>query len=161
MWDRQDELKTLAATTHSKRELLHSLGYSNSAGNYRTLYMVAEELGIELPDGTGTSRATASTRTDLSDILVEGSTYRDNQRLKAKLIKAGLINDLCISCSVGPDWRGKPLTLQLDHINGVRNDNRIENLRVLCPNCHSQTDTFCRGAGPYRKNAKGSADSSM
>lgn len=41
-----------------------------------------------------------------------------------------------------PMWNGKPITLQLDHINGVGDDNRIENLRVICPNCHSQTDTF-------------------
>lgn len=42
-----------------------------------------------------------------------------------------------------PVWAGKPIVLHLDHINGVRNDNRLENLRWLCPNCHSQTDTYC------------------
>jgi hypothetical protein len=44
---------------------------------------------------------------------------------------------------IGPNWNNKGLVLQLDHINGVHNDNRVENLRILCPNCHSQTDTFC------------------
>ncbi|MGB2240169.1 MAG: HNH endonuclease [Pseudomonadales bacterium] len=49
----------------------------------------------------------------------------------------------CSSCGIGDEWNGKPITLQLDHINGVNNDHRLDNLRMLCPNCHSQTDTWC------------------
>lgn len=45
-------------------------------------------------------------------------------------------------CGIGNEWNGKPLTLQLDHINGDHSDNRLENLRILCPNCHSQTSTW-------------------
>ena len=50
--------------------------------------------------------------------------------------------DECAICGIGPVWCDQPLVLQLDHINGVNNDNRIENLCYLCPNCHSQTPTF-------------------
>lgn len=57
--------------------------------------------------------------------------------------------DRCSLCGLLPVWNNKPLTLQVDHINGVNNDHRIENLRLLCPNCHTQTDTF--GARNIRK----------
>lgn len=78
----------------------------------------------------------------LEDVLVENSTYTTSSRLKARLLKAGRLKEECSSCGNGPEWNGKPLSLQLDHINGINNDNRIENLRILCPNCHSQTDTY-------------------
>lgn len=85
----------------------------------------------------------------LEEILVENSNYSDRQRLKKKLIDANLIEDKCAVCGLEPEWNGKFLVLQLDHINGIHNDNRIENLRVICPNCHTQTDTFC-GKTTYR-----------
>lgn len=57
-------------------------------------------------------------------------------------MRVGLLPDKCAICDLGPEWNGLSLTLQLDHINGKPKDNRIENLRLLCPNCHSQTETF-------------------
>jgi len=56
----------------------------------------------------------------------------------------------CAECDNVGEWRGRPLTLQLDHVNGIYNDNRLENLRWLCPNCHSQTETFA-GRGSVRR----------
>ncbi len=74
-------------------------------------------------------------------ILVENSTYTWTGGLKKRLLKEGLLQYRCYICGL-TEWLGKPISLQLDHENGVRSDCRIENLRLLCPNCHSQTPTF-------------------
>lgn len=85
----------------------------------------------------------------LNQILVENSSYGHNANLKRRLIKSGLLKNICHECQLGDTWNGKKLTLQMDHINGISNDNRITNLRILCPNCHTQTDTYSS------KNRKG------
>lgn len=81
-------------------------------------------------------------RKDLSEILVENSSYTNMERLKIRLLNEGLLEYRCYICGL-IDWNGKPISLQLHHINGVHSDNRIENLQFLCPNCHSQTDSWC------------------
>ena len=73
--------------------------------------------------------------------MVENSTYSNMTKFKSRLIKANLIEYKCSCCGI-TEWNGKPLTLQLHHINGNNRDNRLENLTFLCPNCHSQTDNF-------------------
>jgi Zn finger protein HypA/HybF involved in hydrogenase expression len=87
----------------------------------------------------------------LKDILVENSTYASTQRLKNRLFKEGILEAICSECGLGTEWNGKPISLQLDHVNGINNDHRLSNLRILCPNCHSQTDTY---AGKNAKKAK-------
>ena len=84
----------------------------------------------------------------LHELLINQSRYVSSSTLKTKVIKAGLLEYKCYICDNNGHHFGKPLVLQLDHINGERNDNRIENLRILCPNCHSQTETFC---GKHKK----------
>ena len=79
----------------------------------------------------------------LEEVLVQEGQKGRAQRVKLRLIKAGLLEDICSCCGSGPEWQGESLTLQLDHVNGNARDWRFENLRVLCPNCHSQTPTFC------------------
>jgi len=66
---------------------------------------------------------------------------RSRLTIKRHLLRAGIIVNRCDWCGLS-EWRGSPLSIQIDHVNGIRDDHRLENLRMLCPNCHSQTDTF-------------------
>lgn len=77
----------------------------------------------------------------LDEVMVENSTY-NRGHLKRRLLEKGLLDNVCAICGCQPVHNGKPMVLVIDHINGVNNDNRIDNLRMLCPNCNSQTDTF-------------------
>jgi hypothetical protein len=90
--------------------------------------------------------------TPLSEILVPNSSAQTN-RVKHRLFREGVLKKLCAECGLGPEWNGNPLTLQLDHINGDSRDHRLENLRVVCPNCHSQTLTYAgRNKTPPTQN---------
>lgn len=75
-------------------------------------------------------------------MLVANSPYTNTARLRERLIKVGLKEQRCEMCGLR-QWLGKELPLALDQINGDHTDNRLENLRILCPNCHALTDTWC------------------
>lgn len=81
-------------------------------------------------------------------VFVENSTY-PRHRLKERILKNNLIEYKCSCCGIGPEWNGAILVLQLEHKNGKNNDHRLDNLDFLCPNCHSQTNTY---AAKNRKN---------
>jgi 5-methylcytosine-specific restriction endonuclease McrA len=76
-----------------------------------------------------------------SDIFVKNSPYA-NDLVKQRMIINNYVAMRCVMCHCDPIWRYQPITLELDHINGDNRDNRLENLRLLCPNCHSQTNNF-------------------
>ncbi len=75
--------------------------------------------------------------------LLASSNSNSRTNIKRRLIRAGLLENRCEECGLR-DWLGERLTIQIDHINGIRDDYRLENLRMLCPNCHSQTSTYGR-----------------
>lgn len=80
-------------------------------------------------------------RIPILSLLVINSSF-NRSHLKKRLLKEGLLKNICYICGQLPNWNSKPLSLQIDHINGISSDNRLENLRILCPHCHSQTDNF-------------------
>lgn len=79
---------------------------------------------------------------DIKILLVEDRPQTSRNHLKARLIEEGILKNVCNDCGMGTNWNGKLLVLHLDHINGKPKDNRLENLQLLCPNCHSQTHTY-------------------
>lgn len=76
----------------------------------------------------------------LEDILVKGSDYQSN-KLRKRLLKEGIFLRICSKC-MGTNWNGKEIPLELNHVNGDNSDHRLENLELLCPNCHAQTDNY-------------------
>lgn len=134
----KEKLEQLVKECNSFREILEKQGKAVSGDSvkllkskldlYKISYLFIKEKEIKK-------------QVPLQEILVENSNYKSST-LKKRLIKEGLKEDICEICGCTNIWNNNPLTLQLDHINGNHHDNRIENLRIICPNCHSQTATF-------------------
>lgn len=121
------------------------IGLSENGANGRNqIHKRCKELGIDYTRLSSTHPPTRINpqKRELEDILVENSTYTNRTALKERLIKEKILEYKCAICGNEGIWNGNPSTLQLDHINGINNDHRIKNLRFLCPNCHSQTETF-------------------
>jgi 5-methylcytosine-specific restriction endonuclease McrA len=115
-------------------------------GKYRILKRRIAEHGINTTHFTGRGHLKNKThdwskKTPLEDILKEGTNFQ-SYKLKNRLLKEKLIKNECSECGLGGEWNGKKINHHLDHINGKNSDNRLENLRILCPNCHSQTETY-------------------
>lgn len=78
----------------------------------------------------------------LDDIIAGRGVWPGGQVVRRLLVACGLRKDECEICGQGPEWNGERLVLELDHVNGINTDNRYENWRIVCPNCHSQTSTW-------------------
>lgn len=131
------ELNEAVLKSTSLSGVIKYLKLNKSSGTYIKLKKELDRLNID-PKFIKRSRNTKPYKSE--EIFCENSTY-DRTTLRNKIIKENILEYKCQSCCI-ENWNNKKISLQLDHINGIRNDNRIENLRFLCPNCHSQTETW-------------------
>lgn len=136
-------------------DLCHKMGIEHVGGeDYKEIRDLAKELGITLKFSyTRGSRNNSNAKKSLDDILVENSEYKNATTLKNRLVKEGIKENKCENPECGIcEWHGRPISLQIHHINGVHSDNRLENILLLCPNCHAQTDTYAgKNANKYEK----------
>lgn len=138
-------------------DALRYLGYEVKGHNYRTVQKWTRRWGIPTDhfDAAARTRRSGATRQpSLEDVLVEHSAYKRSS-LKRRLIKDGIKLPVCEMCGQGEFWKGRPMSLVLDHVNGVPNDNRLENLRIVCPNCNATLDTHCGRNTPRQRVCPG------
>jgi hypothetical protein len=148
----KDNLVEVIKQSYNYSDCLKKLGINNLGSSYNTLKKYIEKYEIDI---THFRSSTDSIFTmiknniiSLEEILVVNSTYTSSHRLKNRLYNVGLKERKCELCGQGEEWNGKKMSLILDHINGKHNDNRINNLRIVCPNCNATLETHCRG---YKK----------
>lgn len=140
------EFKNLVKNSNSLAQILRYFNFVTSHGNYGTLKRRLNEENIDyshikMGRNSNKHRVFPIRAIPLEKVMIKNSTY-SRKSLKIRLSKNGMLKNYCYNCGLPSFWNGKKLVLILDHINGINNDHRLENLRMLCPNCNSQTDTF-------------------
>lgn len=122
---------------------LRLLNRAPVGSNYKWIKKQIADLGVSTLHWKGQSHGTTRQPKMVPEqVLVVNSNHATGP-IKRMILREKLLPYHCAKCGTPPMWNGRPLTLRLDHINGVRDDHRIDNLRFLCPNCDSQSETFC------------------
>ncbi len=141
-----ENINNNAKISISYSDLARKLGLSPNRGNRKTIQKYISIFSVDVSHFTFKySSKKRIIKYELCDILIENSPYRNNTSLKKRLFAEGLKENKCEFCGLGDVWMGIKISLILDHINGINSDYRIENLRIICPNCNATTETFCKG----------------
>ncbi len=154
-----EQLWDAVKNSHSYRQVIETLGLIPAGGNYAHIKRLIAEHGLDISHFLGRAANCGPNRKggmkySLEDVLVQNSTYQSH-KLKNKLFDAGLKEKRCEECGWAKASEDGRIPVELDHINGDRNDNRLSNLRILCPNCHSLKSTHRgRNIMPRWRNGK-------
>lgn len=137
---------------NTQADVLKKLGIRDAGGNFDTLRKYIKLYNLDTSHFVKNyyvmSKYGTNKKIPLSEILVEHSTYNN---LKERLYKEGLKTRICELCGQDENWKGKKMSLILDHKNGINDDNRIENLQIVCANCNATLPTHCRGNKKMKK----------
>lgn len=143
-WSRENLIE-IVPSSKTQKEVLEKMGLRNAGGNAKTLKKYLSLYSIDIEHFTRNYEQMVKfkieNKKNLEEILIENSNY-NRQSLKKRLYDEGILERKCCLCGQDEIWNGLKISLILDHINGVHNDNRIENLRIVCPNCNAGLDTF-------------------
>jgi hypothetical protein len=154
----EEQFVDAVKSSYSMASVLRKIGVRPTGGNYDVARRRIKTLNLDSSHFTGSGHLKGKThnwakKTPLGDILINGFNGGiGTNNLKLRLFKEGLLQKKCYRCGIS-DWLGERLSLELEHKNGNRYDNRIENLEILCPNCHSLTSTY-RGRGKNKSCKK-------
>lgn len=144
-WHNEDMVRDLVAKSNSQSQVLRTLGLT-PASNAVTLRKYLKIYNIDTshfdPSLTRPQTRNGTTKRPLTEILVANSDHVDRHNLKKRLVNEGILDYKCDRCGNNGTWLNQKISLQLEHKNGIRTDNRKKNLCFLCPNCHSQTSTY-------------------
>lgn len=140
-----EEFADLVSRSNTIADILRYFSLNNKGGNHNTVKRRAKEENIDLSHivlGKGSNKGKRFTprKTDQEYFCENGTVNRNS--VKKRIIRNNLIPYQCAGCGLKDMWNNKKISLQLEHKNGIPNDNRLSNLCFLCPNCHSQTDTY-------------------
>lgn len=141
-----DRLREAVAESQSIAGVVRALELPHGSAGYRLVRRWADDYSIDLTNLPGQAHNRGKTAPRLSSVEILRHEPDRSKRQRVHLLRRALTENgrapQCAKCGI-VDWHGAPIILEVDHINGDWRDNRSENLRYLCPNCHSQTDTFC------------------
>ena len=143
-WTKEDYTEAVCKS-HSIAEVCRILGIKPTGGNYRIVHKAIDLYHLDTSHFTGQGwnvglRFRPRKELEIGEILKKDSYYQ-SYKLKRRLLKEGLKENRCEICGL-TEWNGQPIPLELHHVNGVNSDHRIENLKMVCPNCHALTDNY-------------------